>query len=168
MRLEVMYAKNEKKRKICRACVCATRWKERLSPPRKLLSWQRELNVAHTSLFKRPDRSCIVPLFRSHESPTNINWLLIGAQISVNGTCVLNHSFFFFYYHLLNIAFWPWRRNGNRQIEVPFEIRGIKNPFLFYRFFFQWRKTRTIHILWILFLTWNNNGYFVSFFLRKK
>lgn len=139
MRLEVMYAKNEKKRKICRAYVCATRWKERLSPPRKLLSWQRELNVAHTSLFKRPDRSCIVPLFRSHESPTNINWLLIGAQISVNGTCVLNHSFFFLLsfikYRVLAVA--TQRKSANRgEIAYRFEIRGIKNPFLFYRFFF--------------------------------
>lgn len=143
MRLEVMYAKNEKKRKICRAYVCATRWKERLSPPRKLLSWQRELNVAHTSLFKRPDRSCIVPLFRSHESPTNINWLLIGAQISVNGTCVLNHSFFF-YYHLLNIAFWLWRRNGNRQIEeksrTVSRYAELKILFCFIVFFFSVTK----------------------------
>lgn len=137
MRLEVMYAKNEKKRKICRACVCATRWKERLSPPRKLLSWQRELNVAHTSLFKRPDRSCIVPLFRSHESPTNINWLLIGAQISVNGTCVLNHSFFFLLSFIKYRVLATQRKSANRgEIAYRFEIRGIKNPFLFYRFFF--------------------------------
>lgn len=137
MRLEVMYAKNEKKRKICRAYVCATRWKERLSPPRKLLSWQRELNVAHTSLFKRPDRSCIVPLFRSHESPTNINWLLIGAQISVNGTCVLNHSFFFLLSFIKYRVLATQRKSANRgEIAYRFEIRGIKNPFLFYRFFF--------------------------------